>query len=517
MSLAWYRKWRPQVFLDVVGQDHVISVLQHALIKDRVSHAYLFCGPRGVGKTTVARLMAKAVNCTDLQIKGAGANPCGECACCRAFGEDAMMDVLEIDAASNRGIDDIRHLRDTIHSAPVMGAKKVYIIDEVHMLTKEAFNALLKTLEEPPSHVMLILATTESAKVPATIASRCQRFDFRALQAPVMVKHLLRIAKKEGLTLTEDGAMVIAEAATGSGRDALSLLQQVSLSADKLDEKVVAEALGFVPLSRVVPIMELTAHDTGAALGALQQLLSIGADADQVVRAVLRLLSSELAHRGQAWAEVLSDAQLFSAAEEWGWALRQLRGHPESYLVLGAALLATQQLWTSTTTIDAHQTPVIAVSQAPIIEQKPDTSKDNVSTTIEVKQWQPHASETELWQQLIVAARPHNQSLAALLRDANMLGIEPGDPPALVIGVHFPFHRARIQEIKNRRILEELLEKLTEQRMIIKCSLVAAPSGHIDDHIPSVKLAAPPNSDTDAADNSSDLATMAEALFGQEG
>jgi len=486
MAVAWYRKWRPKRFTDVVGQDHVVRSLQQALKRNLVSHAYLFCGPRGVGKTTAARLLAKSVNCLQL----VDANSCGTCASCVAFESDSMMDCIEIDAASNRGIDDIRALRDTIHSAPILGVRKVYIIDEVHMLTKEAFNALLKTLEEPPHHVILILATTESGKIPDTIQSRCQRFDFRPLTTTVLADHIRNVAAAEQLKITDEGAEVLAEAATGSGRDALSLLQQVGLAGEPLSAEYISEALGFVPVQRIHAVLHEMRSSAEGTVKELQKCLASGAHPEQVIRSILRSLTRQVQNGDQAWAEGLPPDAMVEAADEWGWALRQLKGHPESFLVLASAALSTTHHWqeykaTMPAVVEAggnhkrrHQpvTVVESAVEAPVIEQTKDTSSIDVSVTLRAEVWQPEQSEQELWNALVTKARPHNHSLAALLQDARLLGIEAGEIPTLMIGVTFPFHRARIQEMKNRRVLEDILQQLTGQAYQIRCSLITPSS-----------------------------------------
>lgn len=217
------RRYRPRLFSELIGQSHVVRTLLNGLKQDRLAHAYLFSGARGVGKTTTARLLAHAINCHNLK----DGEPCGECDPCGSITEGNFIDVIEIDAASNRGIDDIRQLRDSVRYAPIEGKAKVYIIDEVHMLTTEAFNALLKTLEEPPAHAFFCLATTDPQKVPSTILSRCQRFDFRRVPVPVIKDHLTTICKAEEIEI-EDGALdIIARRADGSVRDSLSLMDQV--------------------------------------------------------------------------------------------------------------------------------------------------------------------------------------------------------------------------------------------------------------------------------------------------
>ena len=219
---ALYRKFRPQEFEDVKGQDHIVTTLKNQITADRIGHAYLFCGTRGTGKTTVAKIFAKAVNC-EHPIDG---SPCGECASCRAITEGSSMNVIEIDAASNNGVDNIRQIREEVAYRPTEGRYKVYIIDEVHMLSAGAFNALLKTLEEPPSYVIFILATTEAHKIPITILSRCQRYDFHRISIDTIAARLTDLMQQENVNVDERAIRYVAKAGDGSMRDALSLLDQ---------------------------------------------------------------------------------------------------------------------------------------------------------------------------------------------------------------------------------------------------------------------------------------------------
>ncbi len=241
MYQALYRKYRPLTFSDVVGQGHITETLKNELSKGKLSHAYLFTGTRGTGKTSCAKILARAVNCDNLQ----NGDPCGECAACRSILSGEVMDIVELDAASNNGVDDVRELRDQITFTPASAKYRVYIIDEVHMLSKAAFNALLKTLEEPPAHVIFILATTEVNELPATILSRCQRFDFKRIDHKDICKRLFDVCEKEGLSLTEDAAMLIASIADGGMRDALSLLDLSAAAGSEITEQLVSEVCGM--------------------------------------------------------------------------------------------------------------------------------------------------------------------------------------------------------------------------------------------------------------------------------
>lgn len=252
MYRVLYRKWRPQTFDDVSGQEHITTTLKNELIAGRLNHAYLFTGSRGTGKTTCAKILAKAVNCLDIH----NGNPCGKCEVCRGIDDGSILDVVEMDAASNRNIDDIRQIIDEVQFKPAKCKYRVYIIDEVHMLTTQAFNALLKTLEEPPEHVIFILATTEVHKLPQTILSRCQKFEFHRIPPRAIADRLLFVAQQEEVTLSDSAAMLIAAVADGALRDGLSLLDRCIAISSDIDEEVVRNAAG---LARKTYLYELAA------------------------------------------------------------------------------------------------------------------------------------------------------------------------------------------------------------------------------------------------------------------
>ena len=301
MYQALYRKWRPKTFSDVVGQEHVTETLQRQVAEGRLSHAYLFTGTRGTGKTTCAKILAKAVNCEHPE----NGNPCNKCQSCLGIESGGFLDVMELDAASNNGVDHVRALRDEAIYSPAQVKKRVYIIDEVHMLSIAAFNALLKILEEPPEHLMFILATTELHKVPATILSRCQRFAFRRILPREIVGRLNYIAEQEGIDLRPDGAELLAHIADGALRDALSLLDQCAAAGGTIDSAAVLDALGLAGNLQTAQLMDcVLRRDTKAALLLLHRLYGSGKDVGAVLgelSALARdLLISETAPEGGA-------------------------------------------------------------------------------------------------------------------------------------------------------------------------------------------------------------------------
>ncbi|PYJ37650.1 MAG: DNA polymerase III subunit gamma/tau, partial [Verrucomicrobia bacterium] len=319
------RKYRPQTFDDLVGQAHVSRTLKNAVAQNRLAHAYLFVGPRGIGKTSTARILAKSLNC----IKGPTVTPCGECDNCREIAGGNSLDVIEIDGASNRGIDDVRELRDNVRYAPAKGRYKIYIIDEVHMLTKEAFNALLKTLEEPPPHVKFIFATTEPDKVLPTILSRCQRFDLHRIPVNLIAQHLQFIAGKEKITLEPAAAHAISRGAEGGLRDAESMLDQlVAFCGEKISENDVLNVFGFTSEQTVVDLMgHILRAETPEAIDLLHQQSESGKD-------MMRLMSDLIAY--------LRDLLVFKAKPD---ALKEdVDSDVQKSLAAHAELIATDRL-----------------------------------------------------------------------------------------------------------------------------------------------------------------------------
>ena len=490
-SEVFYRKWRPQTLSEVLGQEPVTQTLRHAVESGRTAHAYLFCGPRGTGKTSTARILAKAVNCPNQ----AGGEPCNDCAMCRSIAEGRALDVIEIDAASNRGIDEIRSLREKANYAPSLARYKVYIIDEVHMLTEAACNALLKTLEEPPGHVIFVLATTEAHKVIATIVSRCQRFHFRRLGQTEIMDKLKLICQKEGIYIEPDSLRLIARAATGSLRDAENILQQmIAYHGNQIELDRVQAELGISRDSRVRQLAQyLVNKDVAAGLRVINSLNSDGVDLRQFnlglveylrglllaksrCEEALDITSEDLAEMGNLAAETTLDYLLKAVRSFSGI---DFRGDNYSALPLELALLdcalspcaGREQVIATQPSEITGITETTEFPEEPEVDEAPDA--DMVGSGVSSKGIAQDFDHLRgRWKEFIRSLRGEGSSgnLDAFLRSAcDPVALEDD---TLVLGFYYSFHKEKIEDAKYRHLVEKKLEQVFGRPYKIRCVLV---------------------------------------------
>jgi len=490
-SEVFYRKWRPQTLSEVLGQEPVTQTLRHAVEGGKIAHAYLFCGPRGTGKTSTARILAKAVNCPNQS----GGEPCNACDMCHSITEGRALDVIEIDAASNRGIDEIRSLREKANYAPSLARYKVYIIDEVHMLTEAACNALLKTLEEPPPHVIFVLATTEAHKMIATIVSRCQRFNFHRLRQPEIMDKLKLICKKEGIHIEPSSLELIARAATGSLRDAENILQQmIAYYGNQIELDQIQAELGISWDSRVRQLARcVITRDMAAGLKVINSLNSDGVDLRQFNLGLVEYLrglllvksrceealdvtSEDLAEMGRLATNATLD-YLLKAVKSFSSI--NFRSDNYSALSLELALLGCalspptgqEQLTTTKPSEIADDTEITeSLEEADVpVALDPDrvgteVPSEGISQDIDYLR--------SRWREFIKSLRGEGSSgnLDAFLRSAcDPVALEDD---TLVLGFYYSFHKEKIEDAKYRHLVEKKLQEVFGRPYKIRCILV---------------------------------------------
>lgn len=527
MSHVLYRKYRSQTFDELIGQRHISTLLKNAVAQGQIAHAYIFYGPRGLGKTSTARILAKAANCLQLQSDG---NPCGKCENCIAVQEGTFLDLIEIDAASNRGIDQMRELKERIEFSPSRGKKKVYIIDEVHMLTTEAFNALLKTLEEPPAHAIFILATTEIHKVPATILSRCQRFDFRLGTDADVTELLSLVAKEEGVSVDEGAMKLMVENARGSYRDALSLMDVVirGQKADKdgkhITQEEVSGALGLADSTMAYYFLEkIIDGEAGDALDLVQELVQKGVNLGQFVKFVLSvlreilvaLMRQDISHLEYSFAQKLDRQKTLKLINLFVEAERSLRDSLVPSLPLELLIADSLEIFTpaeesggdqdnspqgeepsGSRTDDRKNTTGKAGSDGSLPEKKTKLGsavsaiKEKIpSSFMKKKKIELNAdtkgvelndlpmtsklsvSGDELqkkWSDVLKELRPFNSHLYAFVGRSRVSELKDG---VLTLSVAFDFHKDRIESPRSRDAIAKVFQKVFGCPVKLNCVL----------------------------------------------
>ena len=528
MTQALYRKWRPQGWEEVIAQDHVIQTLKNAVLNERVAHAFLFAGPRGTGKTTTARLLAKAVNCLDPDL---AKRPCNTCEYCLALNSGRFLDLIEIDAASNTSVDDVRDLRDKINFSPSQGRYKVYIIDEVHMLSNAAFNALLKTLEEPPPHAIFVLATTEIHKIPATVLSRCQRHEFRRIPIESMVAYLKEKSLTEGIDVEEPVFTEIARQATGSLRDAVSLLDQLTSSSEHITLEMAQKVLGTATSLRVVEVISaLIEKDAATGLALINSTLDSGTDARQFARQIVTYLRNILLYKmgnkaqvevGESVKDLLDQhaeqftmPALLRAIEAFNQATTQEQAnwHPglglelafTNYLAEPETIAKPAQAVKDAVKTPPHKTksdvrpslgqpaednkpqrvttpPAPEEKQQPEVKTSPENDKPKVNQSAQEKE-PPEQAESPVqvpageeisigdvqkaWVTIKSMVKKHNPRTEGLLNTSKLTGMKEN---TLILGFSSSILKDMMEKEGNMTLTMDILEEVLGRPMLIQC------------------------------------------------